>query len=316
MRIVSLLPSATEVLYALGAQDEIVGVSHDCDYPPDVRQKPLASTSAVSDSRTSADIDAAVGDTYHRGASIYHIDPEFLRRERPDLIIAQELCQVCAVTSEEARRAADLARIGARVVSLEPSTLAEALDGIRVLGRAVGRERAASTLVAALEQRARAVAERLASVTARPSVLCVGWLEPLIVEGHWIPEMVSLAGGRDRFGRPGGHSRRVEGSEIVAAGPEVVVVMPCSFTLARTLAEAHLLGELPGWDDLPAVRAGRVYAVDSGYFSRPGPRLITGLEILARCLHADRWEGVLPPGAASRLLAGTRPAAGAFVPVA
>ncbi len=315
MRIVSLLPSATEVLCALGAQDEIVGVSHDSDYPPDVRQKPLASTSIVSDDRSSVEIDGAVGQTYHRGASIYHVDADFLRRERPDLIIAQELCEVCAVTSEEARRAAGVARIGARILSLEPSTLAEALECMRVLGGAIGRQSAAEVLVASLEARASAVAERLAAVASRPSVLCLGWLDPLVVEGHWLPEMVTLAGGRDAFGRAGARSRRIEWSEVVAAGPEAILVTPCSFPLERTLAEAHLLGELPGWEDLPAARAGRVYAVDSAYFSRPGPRLIDGLEILARCLHPEQALGPPPAGAAARLPAGAHLAAAAFVPV-
>jgi iron complex transport system substrate-binding protein len=315
MRIVSLLPSATEILYALGAQDEIVGLSHDSDFPPEVRQKPLVSTSTVTDEMSSAEIDQAVGETYHRGASIYHIDPGFLEREKPDLIIAQELCQVCAVTSAEARRAAELARSRARILSLEPSTLADAIESIRTLGYAVDRSCEAERLVEAVRSRISAVAGRLGGVSRRPGVLCLGWLDPLIAEGHWLPELVKLAGGRDLLGEPGGHSRRLTPEEVVACAPDVIVLMPCSFSLQRTLAEAHVLARLPGWEELPAVRSGRVYAVDSGYFSRPGPRLATGVEILARCVHPTRFAGPLPPDAAAHLTDGSAPSAAGFVAV-
>ncbi len=312
MRIVSLLPSATEVLYALGLGDSIIGVSHDCDYPPEVRHKPIVSSSTVNDELTSAEIDEAVGQTYHRGGSIYHIDPAFLERERPDLIIAQELCQVCAITSAEARRAAAIARSGAQILSLQPTTLAEVLESFRVLGRAVGEEQAASDLVARLQERIDAVRERLARVPERPRVLCLGWLDPVMAEGHWIPEMAALAGGDDGVARPGEHSRPLQWQDVVAYAPEAIVLMPCSFSLDRTVAEAEVLGERPGWVALPAVQAGRVYAVDSGYFSRPGPRLITGLEVLATCLHPERAADPLPAGAAARLAPGTRPTADAF----
>ncbi|HEY3109267.1 MAG TPA: cobalamin-binding protein [Chloroflexota bacterium] len=315
MRIVSLLPSATEILYALGAEDEIVGLSHDSDYPPEVRRKPLVSSSTVTDEMSSAEIDQAVGETYHRGASIYHIDRSFLEREKPDLIIAQELCQVCAVTSAEARRAAELARSRARILSLEPSTLADAIESIRTLGYAVDRSLEADRLVEQLLGRISAVAGRIGSVSRRPGVLCLGWLDPLIAEGHWLPELVELAGGRDLLGEAGGHSRRLTPEEVIACAPEVVVLMPCSFSLQRTLAEAHMLSGMPGWGELPAVRAGRLYAVDSGYFSRPGPRLATGLEILAHCFHPTRFVGPLPPGAAAQLADGSTPAAAAFVPI-
>ncbi|HEV8638178.1 MAG TPA: cobalamin-binding protein [Chloroflexota bacterium] len=291
MRIVSLLPSATEILYALGAQDQIVGLSHDSDYPPEVRQKPLVSTSTVTDEMSSAEIDQAVGETYHRGASIYHIDPGFLEREKPDLIIAQELCQVCAVTSAEARRAAELARSRARILSLEPSTLADAIESIRTLGYAVDRSCEADRLVEQLLGRISAVAGHIGDVSPRPGVLCLGWLDPLIAEGHWLPELVKLAGGSDLLGEAGGHSRRLTPEEVVACAPEVVVLMPCSFGLQRTLAEANVLAGMPGWGELPAVRAGRVHVVPESLFTRPGPRLADGLSLLASLLHPERAIG-------------------------
>ena len=314
MKIVSLLPSATEVLYDLGLGDAIIGVSHDCDYPPEVRQKPLVSTSTVTDDLSSAAIDTAVAQTYHQGGSIYHIDPLFLRKERPDLIIAQELCQVCAVTSAEARQAAQVARSGARILSLQPSTLEEICASILLLGEATDRNAEAHTLVRRLQDSMAAARMSAATETERPRVLCLGWLEPLIVEGHWVPEMVALAGGHDPFGKPGGHSRRIAWEEVRAHDPDVILLMPCSFSLTRTLSEAHVLGGLPGWGALAAVGTGRVFALDSGYFSRPGPRLATGLGVLARCLHPERSGGPSPDGAAARLAAGAGPAAGAFSP--
>lgn len=315
MKIVSLLPSATEILYALGLGDSIIGVSHDCDYPPEVREKPVLSTSSISDASTSAEIDQTIGQTYHRGGSIYHLDPLFLEREQPDVIIAQELCQVCAVTSAEARQAAKIARSGARILSLEPSSLSAVEESIRVLGEAVGCQGGAALLAQQVHAQIEAVRGGLAKIESRPRVFCLGWLDPLIVEGHWIPEMVTLAGGRDGLGKPGGHSRSVKWEEVRTYDPEVILMMPCSFSLPRTLREAHLVGKLSGWGAVSAVQNGRVYAVDSGYFSRPGPRLVTGLRILARCLHPDIAVGALPLGAVAQLPAGAEPTAEAFLPV-
>ncbi len=315
MRIVSLLPSATEVLFAIGAGDDVIGVSHDCDHPPEARGRPVVTVSAVSSDLSSVEIDRAVTETYHRGGSIYHIDPAFLERERPDIVVAQELCDVCAVTSEEARRAAELARVGARIVSLRPRRLGEVLEAIVELGVAAGRAAQARTLVAQLEGRIARVRAALADVPRRPRVLCLGWLDPLMIEGEWVPELVELAGGHDGLGTVGGHGRHLTWDEAERYGPEVIVLMPCSFSVRRTLAEAHLLGALPGWELLPAVRAGRVFAVDSRCFSRPGPRLVDGLEILARCLHPDRFAGPIRADGAARLAVGARPSPEAFAPV-
>jgi iron complex transport system substrate-binding protein len=271
-----------------------------------VRQKPVISRSIVSDDLRGVEIDQLVAQTYHaqtyhRGGSIYHLDPQFLEQARPDLIIAQELCQMCAVTSDEARRTAELARSGAQILWLQPRTLQEVLGSIQTLGQAVGREPGAKALVDQLQARITFMTERLAGIFHQPRVLCLGWLAPLMAEGHWIPELVRLAGGRDELGQAGEHSCRLSWEEVVVCAPEVIILMPCSFSLARTLAEAPLLGEFPGWNELLAVQAGQVYAVDSGYFSRPGPRLITGLAIIAHCLHPERMGEPLPVGAVARL---------------
>lgn len=299
MRIVSLLPSATEILYALGLGDSIIGISHDCDYPPDARRKPVVSSVAIPVGLSSASIDAAV-QGLHAGASLYHIDLGFLRRQQPDLIIAQELCHVCAVTSTEARKAAEVVRSGAAILSLEPQNLAEVRGTIRTLGAATGRELAAEALASRLDTAAASLQTTLAHVR-RPRVVCLGWLEPLIVEGHWLPEMVELAGGAPQLVQSGAPARHVEWHEVQTADPEALFLVPCSFTLARTVSEAHVLEKLPGWRELRAVRAGRVFALDSSYFSCAGPRLTTGLGILARCLHPESIKQPLPIGAAARL---------------
>ena len=300
MKIVSLLPSATEVLYALGQGDSIVGISHDCDYPPEVRSKPFVSRVTLAHGLSSAEIDAAVGAAYHAGGSIYHLDPAFLERERPDLIIAQELCQVCAVTSAEARHAAKIAKSGARILSVEPHTLAEIVTSFKTLGEAAEAPTAAVALAKELTDTLADLRTRLAGIT-RPRVVCLGWLAPLILEGHWLPEMVEAAGGEPGLVQAGAHARRIDWAELRAYKPDVLVLIPCSFDLQRTISEAVVLSQLPGWSDLQAVQSKRVYAFDSGWFSVPGPRLATGLKVLARCLHPERFGGATPKGVAAQL---------------
>lgn len=315
MNIVSLLPSATEVLYRLGEGDSIIGVSHDCDYPPEVLSKPIVSSTAVNDGLTSSQIDAAVGETYHRGESIYHLNASFLMKRKPDLIIAQELCQVCAVTSREARKAAEIARSGAQILSIEPSTLQEVKEGFLTLGVAVGREPEANNLANWFQSKIGNVSNSVSGISKQPKVFCIGWFDPLIVEGHWLPEMVSLAGARDGLSQPGEHSRRIPMQEVSAYGPEVIFLMPCSFNLERTMSEAHILAQLPGWADLPAVKSGRVYALDSSYFSRPGPRLAIGVDILARCLYPNLIKIPIPNNSAAHLGMGDDLSSKSFIPI-
>lgn len=296
MRIVSLLPSATEIVCALGLADDLVGVSHDCDYPESVAGKRVLSDALVSPAMPSPQIDAAIRGHVHSGKSVYHLDGALLAALRPDLILTQELCRVCAPSFTDVRRAARVLEGRTRIVSLEPHGVEEILETIAEVGRLAGAGTAAADVVAGLRA-------RLARVTGmpapapRPRAVCLEWLDPLFVAGHWVPEMVGMAGGDDVVGRAGRDSHVVEWAEIVAAAPDVIVVMPCGFDIARTRDEIGLLTRRPGWNDLPAVRGGRVYLTDgSAFFSRPGPRVVRGLEILAEIFRAPagrmRAEGV------------------------
>lgn len=294
MRIVSLLPGATEILYELGLGDFIVGVSDDCTFPPDVKSKPIASRSQLPADLSSAAIHQAA-ESLHRSGSIYHIDPAFLRAEQPDLILAQDICEVCAVTSEQARAAAEEALCSATVLSLSATTLAEILESIEVLGRYTAAEKKSAQLRERMEAELEGVRRTLGDVEPVPTFY-VGWLDPLMCEGHWIPEMIEIAGGRELIGRAGEYGAEVSWERVREAAPDAIVIAPCSFDLSRTLQEVALLEQLPGWRDVPAVRSGRVFAADSAYFVTPGPRIVEGVRILARVLHPERIHRSVPEG--------------------
>ncbi|HEY8417576.1 MAG TPA: cobalamin-binding protein [Limnochordales bacterium] len=290
-RIVSLLPSATEILYALGLGDRVCGVTHECDYPPDARTKRVLVQPAFDPIRmTPAEIDAVVARLAREGKSTYVVDEAGLQELQPDMIVTQSLCEVCAVAGNHL--AGVLPRLARRpeVVTLHPHTLGDILDDIRTVGAAAGMPEAAEALVAELRRRIDAVRTLAASTAERPRVACIEWYEPPYTGGHWVPEMVELAGGTPVLSQVGQPSRRVRWDEVVEAAPEVLVLMPCGYDTRRAVAEAGALAGLPGWRDLPAVRSGRVYAVNAhAYFNRPGPRLVYGLEILAFILHPDRF---------------------------
>ncbi|HEV2708440.1 MAG TPA: cobalamin-binding protein [Pyrinomonadaceae bacterium] len=288
-RIVSLLPSATEIVCALGLADALVGITHECDFPPEVSEKPRLTASRISHERLSSrEIDHAVRTQLDGHGSIYELDEELLRTLRPDLIITQELCEVCAVSYRTVERAARMFDADLRVVSLEPNTIADIFSNIRTVGALTGREAQAEALVATLQARL----ERLASVTKdvaeRPRTLMLEWLEPPFAPGHWVPEQVACAGGDHAFGRAGAKSVTTTAEAIRDYAPEVIVLIPCGYykeDILRALRTAHLPA---GWHELPAVTSGRVWAVDAtSYFSRPGPRVVDGAEILARILHPE-----------------------------
>jgi iron complex transport system substrate-binding protein len=297
MRIVSLLPAATEILYAIGAGDCVVGVTHECDFPPEAAYKPALIRPRVDPEAAPAEIDRQVHELIERGESLYAVDAERLLDLAPDLIVTQDLCQVCAASPEELASA--LARLtpdrSPRVLTFTPHTVADVCEGIRQIGKAARRTAEAQFLAERLARCAAAVAHATARISKRPGVLCLEWFDPPYVAGHWVPEMVRLAGGTDLFGREGQPSFQVEWQQVLAAGPEVVVLMPCGCGLERNL-ETWRATKLPqNWNDLPAVRSGRVYAVDANaYFSRPGPRLTEGLGLLASLLHPERAFWGLP----------------------
>jgi iron complex transport system substrate-binding protein len=303
VRICSLLPSATEIVFALGLGDHLVAVTHECDEPPAARTKPPITSSAIDPhTLTSAQIDALVTRHRHDHRGLYRIDRDLLARLDPDLILTQELCDVCAVAYADVQAACRQAGMdGRRILSLEPAGLAGVLDSIVAVGRATGTEARAQAIVAALQARIAAVRARVAGAP-RPRVACVEWLDPPFSGGHWVPEMVAAAGGEDVLAGPGERSRRLTWAEVAAARPEVVVLMPCGFGVERAVTEYRRVVLPPAWAAVPAVRAGRVWAVDAnGYFSRPGPRLVDGLEMLAAILHPARYPGDLDPARARRV---------------
>jgi iron complex transport system substrate-binding protein len=304
VRIVSLLPSATEVVCLLGLQEQLVGVSADSDWPADVvKRLPVLNTVSIDTSQLSSrEIDRAASDG-HRGVSLYHVDPELLRRLRPDLILTQEICEVCAVARRDVELASRTLGYAPRVLSLSPVTLDQAIDDIAVVGRAAGvGDARAGRVVATLRARLGSVRDRTANLD-RPRVFCMEWLDPPYTAGHWMPEMVEIAGGRDELGTHAGPSRRVAWQEVLDYAPDVIVLVPCSLDLERVAAEFEVVRALPGWRELPAVRRGRVYAGNTHLFSRSGPRLVDGVEALARMLHPEVFTSPLPPNQALALSA-------------
>jgi len=298
-RVASLLPSATEIVYALGLGDELVAVTHECDYPPDATRHARVTRSLLDNNILSAEIDRAVRDGIRDKHTIYELDAAQLIELAPDVVLTQSLCDVCAVARDAVEDAVCTMPAEARVVSLDPHTIDEVLESILIAGDALGVAERAAEVVDGL--RARMVTVRAAVADApRPRVLAVEWLEPIFRGGHWVSEQVAIAGGQDGLGRAGEPSSVVSWAEVLAYAPEVIVLMPCGFDGAEAARRVGELSRRTGWSELPAVRDEHVYAVNgSAYFSRPGPRLIDGIEVLAAVLHPD---GAIMPAGASEVL--------------
>jgi iron complex transport system substrate-binding protein len=302
MRICSLLPSATEVLYALGLGDSVVGVTHECDFPAGAVTKPALIRPRVDPHAAAGEIDRQVSELVSRGESIYAVDAELLRSLEPDLIVTQDLCHVCAASPDDL--AAALTRLPKmpRVLTLTPHSLADVWNDIRKVGDATQRRREAQAVAITLEQKVAAIEAKVAQAETRPRVLCLEWLDPFYVGGHWVPEMVAKAGGLDVLGRAGEPSFRVTEDQVATSGAEIAVVMPCGFSVKRISTEYSSASFPDGYLNLPAVREQRVYAVDAnGYFSRPGPRLAEGVAVLAHLFHPDLFP-TPPPGSSIQRL--------------
>jgi iron complex transport system substrate-binding protein len=282
MRIVSLVPHATELLFALGLGDDVVAVTHECDHPDAVRALPHVTRDVLPRGLSAAEIDAAVRERTLAGQAIYELDEERLRDLEPDLIVTQELCAVCAVSYDDVRKVAETIPSQPHVIALDPKTLGETMGDVRTIAQATGVRDAALDLVA--RQRSRIDRVRVALKGApRVAVAAIEWLDPVFVAGHWTPQLIELAGGVDVLGFAGEHSEQSSWEAVAAARPEVVVCMPCGYDAPRAHQEATAHAE-----QLGALGARRVVAVDaSAYFSRPGPRLVDGLELLAHVLHPD-----------------------------
>jgi iron complex transport system substrate-binding protein len=296
MRVVSLLPAATEIVGALGLMDWLVGVSHECDFPPEANETPRVTRCEIHGAGLpSGEVDRWVRETLAATGSLYTLDEPLLRRLQPDVILTQRLCDVCAVGYGTVAALAATLPGPPRVVNLEPSCLDDILSDIRRVAAALGVPERGEAVVAALEARVEAVRSRASQAARRPRCFLMEWIDPPFCSGHWGPQVVEIAGGLDPLGRKGHDSSRIHWESVLEAQPEVIVLACCGYRMERTLQDVPILRSYPGWATLPAVRSGRVYAVNgSAYFSRPGPRVVDSLEILAEILHPELFAGRFP----------------------
>ena len=295
MRICSLFSSATEVLCAIGAGRSVIGRSALCDYPPSVRRAPIVVRSRIASERLSSQgIHQAVQRLTRLGAHHYDIDVELLKRLRPDVLVTQTLCNVCAAGHQEVQEALEQMPKTPKTLTVNAERFGDLFNVIDALGRSTGHERQAARLSAALHRDVEQVQARVKSASDHPRVWCAEWMEPVMAAGHWVPEMIAMAGGRDGLGRAGNNSVPLPWRTIRRYDPEVILVMPCSFSIARTLRERRWLTQRPGWKRLRAVKTGRVFAVETAFFHRPGPRLVEGLKIVAALLHPDLFPAPSP----------------------
>ncbi len=309
MRIVSLLSSATEILFGIGASEDVVAISHECDYPPEAVSRPRATRSLIDSSRPSSEIDEQVKRRLESGEALYEMDRELIRRLKPDLIVTQAQCDVCAVKYQDVLDfvAAESALATTKVLALNPQFLADIFDDVLRVGEAAGRRLAAQQFNYELLKRQMRVVSRVHGAPhPQPRVAVLEWTEPLMGAGNWTPDLVQAAGGQPLFGRSGEHSTYIDWPDVVASRPDVLIVAPCGFNLQRSTAEAQRILNLPGYRELPAAAAGRTFVLDgNAYLNRSGPRIIDTLEILAHLIRPDLFpapQGELAEGRAwSRL---------------
>ena len=292
MRICTFLPSATEIVYLLGLGDSLHGVSHECDFPSNALHKPKVVRSRFDpNTLSSAEIDKLVTEMMSRGENIYEVNQDTLTAARPDLVITQQLCEVCAVSFEDVQRAAGRLDSPPDILSLDPHGIDDVLDDILRVGERTGRRSSAHHAAFNLRARIDATRRAVSKAEDTPTVACVEWLDPIIAAGHWIPEMVQIAGGRDALVSPGAPSPRLDMRTLREADPDILILMPCGMNVAQARSEFDALANPDEWRALSAFQNGRVYLVDSGaLFSRSGPRLVDGLEIMARIIHPHLFD--------------------------
>jgi iron complex transport system substrate-binding protein len=307
LRLISFLPAATEMVYALGLGDQLVGVSHECDFPIEARKKPVVVKAALSlETMSLREIDVTVAQRIGSGQSLYEVDERLLAQLAPTHILTQELCHVCAPSGNEITRALATLPVKPEILWLTPHSIEEIFGNLRDLGGATGTLARAEEIIAAAHARLQKIAALMEKAprvgTYRPRTFCLEWIDPYYCCGHWVPEMVELAGGREALGRKGADSVRIPWEKIAAWSPEVLIVSPCGFDTEKAIGQAERLLQQPGWSDLPAVRNGRVFAVDANaYFARPGPRVVEGVELLAHLIHPEIFEWNGPPEAFQKI---------------
>ena len=302
MKICSLLPSGTEILFALGLGDQVTGVSDLCDFPAGARSKPVVSRSRVDPSVLSSDeVEAAMTSLLANGENPYELDQNWLAKESPDVILTQDLCHVCEVDAGQVTGLVAGMDIQPHIVVLQPRTFAEILDSILEVGRVCEGEDQANIVIAGIRQRVQVIQDKLLAVTRRPLVFSLEGINPLVVGGHWIPDMLRLAGGIQEMFAPGCSAERLDWNVVREYDPDKLFIDLCSSDLARNLREVPWLETQSGWRDLSSVKRGQVYLIDHSYFSRPGPRTIEGLELLAGLTHPDLFVGLVPRGTVVKL---------------
>lgn len=298
-RLISFLPAATEMVFALRAGDLLAGVSHECDFPPEARTKPVVVKPALLfEAMTLSEIDAAVAQRIGSGKSLYEVDERLLEQIAPTHILTQQLCQVCAPSGNEISRALAALPVKPQILWFSPHTIKDIFGNMRELGEAIGKSAMAETWIGGARSRLQKIADKAKTAPRRPRIFCLEWVDPYYCCGHWVPEMVEIAGGEDALGRRGKDSVRVSWADIERWSPEILIVSPCGFDTEKAAAQTKQLLRQPGWVDLPAVRNDRLYAVNANaYFARPGPRIVDGIELLAHLIHPElfAWNG--PPDA-------------------
>lgn len=291
-RIVSLIASSTEIVCALGFEQQLVGRSHECDYPPSISRLPICTSPKFPVEGTSREIDDRVKAVLEDALSVYKVDARLLDELQPTHIITQSQCEVCAVSLKDVERAVcEITSTNPVIVSLEPNALADVWADIRRVGAALEATERADELIRELEARMAEVVEKARTIESRPNVACVEWIDPLMAAGNWVPELVEMAGGQNLFGEAGKHSPWMSWGELLERQPDVIVVTPCGFDIARSLEDMHFMSDRPDWRDLRAVQSDSVFVADGNqYFNRPGPRLVESLEILAEVFHPAHFR--------------------------
>ncbi len=281
--------------FALGLGDQVVGITHECDHPPEIEGKPVVVRNVLPiETMSQPEIDVAVTQRMRDGLSLYQVDEELLQELAPDIILTQDLCQVCAPSGNEVTKALELLPKKPQILWLTPKSLEEIFDNLRELGQATDRVKEAEGLIASGRARLEKVAAVTCNLSNRSRVFCLEWLDPVYCSGHWMPEMVEIAGGVDALARKGTDSVRIPWNNVLEWAPEILIITPCGFNLDKVIEQTPQLFNNPGWSELPAVRNGQVYAVDANsYFARPGPRVVDGTELLAHLIHPElfQWEG-------------------------
>ena len=295
MRIVSFLPSATEIVYSLGLAEELVGITHECNYPPQVQGKPIVVRNAVEMGKmTDQEIDETVSRILRAGGTLYKVDEALLRELDPDIIMTQNLCQVCAPSGNEVSVVLKSLPKKPKILWLTPKNLGEIFENILAVGEATGKNNVAKENVEALKNRVEFIRNKAQKIRTKPHVFLMEWFDPLYCGGHWISELAEIAGGCDKLARKGTDSVRISWQDVKDWAPEILILSPCGYNLAQAVKHAKDLPRQAVWNELPAVKLNQVYAVDAqSYFARPGPRIVDGLELLAHLIHPEvfSWKG-------------------------